>query len=321
MSSQRSLQLISCDDYSLLCILCFRFFSCDNNIKTRAIFRPFIFRYNDKWTTDLELKLDSTKIKGFRINANNNKKHDELNISFYKNNVFVTGATKNFEKWKDNGWTYYEFEGEEFDVDKVKISFKRNSLLGFLFRPAKVYEFDFWNSSGCGEVGQTYFGYPFENMKEFLLYIFGKDVQKLWDYELADYVENIQGTIIYFLQPCASGGFISELSGDNRIILTASRGFEFADSWIGKTTIALNVSIEDSLFEEIDKYPKDDKISILEAYRYAADFVDTNPDRTQPQHPLIDDNGDKVGHHFYENGYGYSDPTKDGYLAANTFVR
>jgi len=68
---------------------------------------------------------------------------------------------------------------------------------------------------------------------------------------------------------------------------------------------------------EVDLYPPDGKVSILEAYRYAADYVAGQP---VIQHPLIDDNGDTDGHHFLESGYDPLNPDKDGYLAANTFI-
>ena len=41
---------------------------------------------------------------------------------------------------------------------------------------------------------------------------------------------------------------------------------------------------------------------------------------SQIQHPLIDDNGDKIGHNLNESGCDPETPGEDGYLAANTFL-
>jgi len=318
----------------------------DNDTDTQAIFRPLNCQYKNKWSQNLTLTLNSPiNIKGFRINARYYKKVKignleippllaEMEVAFYNGNEKKTSAT--FYKWANNGWTYHEFEGEEHEVDRVKIRFRKNTSLGFFAHPAKVNEFDFWEVEGCGEVGQTFFGCPLETLPVpgWLEFIFGSDVAKLYDYELADYVgdynfDGIKAKVIYALQPCMSGGFISELSGANRIICTASRGFEFADAWIGPFRRALDKVDERSGpnqdqpgsdgIPDADLYDQDGKISILEAYRYAANFVAEN--RPGKQHPLIDDNDDRVGHHFFEtNYYDPYDPAKDGYIAANTFL-
>jgi len=165
--------------------------------------------------------------------------------------------------------------------------------------------------------GNTYFGCPFQTIPQFFWWIFGQDPQKLYDYELASYVSDIHARLIFALQPCSSGGFIDDLSGENRIICTASRDNETANApWIGLFRAALNNAT-------LADYNQDGKISILEAYQYAAEEVqhqiDLNPD-LGPQHPLIDDNGDSIGHHYTEPGYNPETEGEDGYLASSTFL-
>ena len=286
-----------------------------HNTDTGAVYN----KAQNGWSDKLILSLNEPKtIKGFRISANKQKYLDQMDISFYKDDSLVKNVTLN--DWPDGKYKYVEFEGEEKVVDEVKISFHENDpKWGFAVRNAVVYDFNFWEIDGCGEVGRTYFGCPFLSIPEFLMFIFGNDVEKLYDDELMSYINGINAKIIYALQPCVSGGFISELSGENRIVCTASRGFELADaSWIEPFIRALNKTYPEA---DLDN---NGKISILEAYRYAAGNVEkqlSQHPNFPPQHPLIDDNGDYIGHHFYEtNYYDPIDPNKDGYLAAHTFL-
>lgn len=310
----------------------------DNDTNTKAVFNPSILEYNRDKSEFLTLKLDSSiNIKGFRIRAKYYKAVkigetiiipsflDKMELYFYKDNAYRTKIT--FDKWPDDGWLYHDFNGIEYEVNKVLIRFYKNSNLGFLTHPAKITEFDFWDINGCGEVGSTYFGCPFESIPDVVKWIFGNDVQKLYDYELAEYMgENsedtrIKGTIIYALHPCFSGGFIHELSGDKRIICSSVRGFELDDGWMGPFRRALNKTDDEgySLMEDVDLYPVDGKVSILEAYMYAADYV------SSIQYALIDDNEDDIGHHFCETDYFFDitdpdNPSRDGSLAADTFL-
>lgn len=302
----------------------------DNYTSTNAVFRPLNIQYQNDWTQDLTLTINPPiTIKGFRVNARFYKETkignlvipqilDEMKIEFYNGNE--KQAETSLSKWANNKWTYYTYEGEEHSVDKVKIRFHKNSSFGFFVHPAIVNEFDFLTVDGDGSIGQTYFGCNFEDIFDFVRYIFGNDVQKLYDYELADYFGEIEGKITFVLQPCDSGGFIEELSGDDRIICTASRGFQIADEWIGpfiKSLRKLDTDGDGKI--DGDLYPEDGEISILEAYRYAADFVELkHPGEYQP---LIDDNADSVGHTFYEtNYYDYETEGKEGYNAASAFL-
>ena len=130
--------------------------------------------------------------------------------------------------------------------------------------------------------------------------------------EFAGYVNGIPGELIFILQPCGSGGLIDELSGENRIIGTSVKADESEGSWMGKFTMGL-IFLGD-IDEEIGN--QDGNVSIEEAHHYAARYVYEN----YGVHSLIDDNADKVGHHYTSNGYDIDDPSKDAYIAARTFL-
>lgn len=292
------------------------------NTQTYALYSRVTQYHSD----DLVLKTNELKnVKGFRINAKKDENLYKMDIKFYNGNSEVKTVT--LDAWPDNGYKYVEFENETIQADKVKISFYENDPnWGFAVHNAKVYDFNFWEADKCGgEVGRTYYGCPFTSIPTILTYLFGYDTEKLYDYELRYYTSGIEAKIIFALQPCMSGGFIYELSASNRIICTASRGCETAyASWIGCFRNALKKYDEDNNGIPDADYNNDTKISIQEAYRYAAEKVEyqlnNNPD-LPPQHPLIDDTGDRIGHHFYEtNYYDPTDPDKDGYSAANTFL-
>ena len=93
---------------------------------------------------------------------------------------------------------------------------------------------------------------------------------------------------------CASSSspFMKALSGENRVIITATRsGFERNFCRLGGF---LAKAIGD-LEADIDK---DGQTSLLEAWlaasRYSAEFY-KNENRLSPEHPLLDDNGDGKG--------------------------
>jgi hypothetical protein len=161
----------------------------------------------------------------------------------------------------------------------------------------------------------TFFGFPYEfsNLHEIIRFFILKqntNDYRLYDWEFSEFCENIYaGKMIFLLQPCNSGGFINDLSGINRIICTASREDEVATvSWIEPIIRGLRGDAEAN---------DDGRISILEAYEYAARKVLEN---TMNEHPLLDDNSDGIGHHFSEVGYNPCNPNNDGYLAARSFL-
>ena len=161
----------------------------------------------------------------------------------------------------------------------------------------------------------TFFGFPYEfnNIKEMISYFIFKNNQddyKLYDWELGEYIENIHaGKMIFILQPCYSGGFINDLTGINHIVCTSCREDEISNvGWIEPFIHGLNGKADAN---------GDEKISILEAYEYAARIVN---EKTTKEHPLVDDNDDGIGHHYIEVGYDPTNPNADGYLSGRTFL-
>lgn len=161
----------------------------------------------------------------------------------------------------------------------------------------------------------TFFSLPyrFQSMKDMVTYFLfpmRNDSFRLYDWELAEYIENINAKrLIFLLQPCHSGGFINELSGVNHIICTSCRENELGmQSWIEPFIQGLSGQADGN---------GDLKISVLEAYEYAARKV---LEHTTIEHPLLDDNDDGIGHHFSEGGYNPFTPNYDGYLAARTYL-
>lgn len=130
--------------------------------------------------------------------------------------------------------------------------------------------------------------------------------------EFASYVDGIFGELVFILQPCGSGGLIDELSKENRIIGTSVSADEGDGSWMGKFTMGL--IFYGDIDEEIGN--QDGNVSIEEAHHYAARHVY----ETYGLHSLIDDNADKVGHHYTSSEYDIDEPTKDAYIAARTFL-
>ena len=279
----------------------------DESTSTKARYQ----QVTDDWSDGLRLKLNSpTSVKGFRFNAKNSQYFDKIKFTFYNNGAQDPGGPIEFEYWPDNGWQYYRFDDMTFDEVNIKVH-ENHPTLGFGIYNAFVYEFDFWPSSQPDDILDVFFGCPLNSIPELVQYILGTDIERIYDYELANYVSGIDAKMYFLLQPCNSGGFIDDLSGDNRVIMTASRGMEPADSWIGPIRWALN-------FEEDGDDNDDGFISFEEAYNHAAEFV-TNQYNDEFM-PLIDDNGDGVGHHYTDAGFDPSTPGEDGYLASRSFL-
>lgn len=136
----------------------------------------------------------------------------------------------------------------------------------------------------------------------------------LWDYQFSHYVKGVKAKMIFTFTSCNSGGFINDLSGENRIILTASKENEKADRFIGPLRWAINR--ENGVDADLND---DGMVSIAEAYMFAADFSNKHSNLGS-QHPLLDDNGDKIGSYYNETSYDPDTLGMDGYLAAHTFL-
>ncbi len=115
--------------------------------------------------------------------------------------------------------------------------------------------------------------------------------------------------VVFVNTASSSGEFIKPVSGENRIVITATRsGNEqnitvFAEHFIA----ALNNPASDA--------DKNNRVSVLEAFEYASrltgDWYKQN-DRLASEHALLDDNGDGTGHEEAKDG--------DGTLAKTTYL-
>jgi hypothetical protein len=107
----------------------------------------------------------------------------------------------------------------------------------------------------------------------------------------------------------SSGEFIKPLSGENRIVITATRsGSEQNVTVFAEHFIA-------GLAGDVADVDKNGRISVFEAFNYAvrmtADFY-KEKNRLATEHALLDDNGDGVGHEEAKSG--------DGALAKTTYL-
>lgn len=112
----------------------------------------------------------------------------------------------------------------------------------------------------------------------------------------------LSGRRIVFVNCASSSGeFIKPLSGENRIILTATRsGSEqnatiFAEQFVG--------ALSDQAADE----DKNGRVSVLEAFNYVTKKTSDwykQKNRLATEHALIDDNGDGTGHETAAGGDG-----------------
>jgi len=294
------------------------FLAIDNLENTFASYHK---TFDNNWTDQpLIIKMDELlKIKGFRIKSGKDSSQDKIRIRFYNDSEIIKQTILN--SWVKKDWEYLVFrnittqEIQEYEIDRIEISFHENNAnVGFKVHPAKVYDFELWPADSLNDIQKAFFALTFNTLFKFLNWkfnVFNGELNLLYDWELANYIDNISAKMIFLFQPCFGGAFIDKISGENRIICTASRGFEPADSWIGPFRRALN--------KEVDAdYNFDGNISIAEAYEYTAKWVIDRYGNLF--HPIIDDNADRIGTHYNETSYNSSMFGMDGYLAANTFL-
>ena len=107
--------------------------------------------------------------------------------------------------------------------------------------------------------------------------------------------------VVFINSASSSGEFVKPLSGDGRIVITATRsGNEQNATVFAEYFIAgLNADAADA--------DKNGRVSVLEAFTYAskltADFY-KQKNRLATEHALIDDNGDGIGHEEATAGDG-----------------
>jgi hypothetical protein len=110
--------------------------------------------------------------------------------------------------------------------------------------------------------------------------------------ELAAWLKPIERPLAIVNCASASGPFLSELSGNNRVVITATRsGFEYNFARLGDY---LSASITDTQAD----LNKDEQTSLLEAFLRASaavtEFYEREA-RLATEHALLDDNGDSLG--------------------------
>jgi hypothetical protein len=129
--------------------------------------------------------------------------------------------------------------------------------------------------------------------------------------EVKSLIEGIKAKIIIgAYNPCYSGGLVDDVSRPGVITVTSVNSSQpNAFGWAGHWRQAL----EGGTSSESSDFNGDGQISILEAYEWVAPKSQAY---SPSEHPLIDDNGDKVGSEFGKNGYDTGDPSKDGYIAS-----
>ena len=118
--------------------------------------------------------------------------------------------------------------------------------------------------------------------------------QLLLDDDLATMLNNINSNrTIVVMEQCFSGGFISDLSGPNRVILTACHEEEF--SWAADTEgnfdeFAFHFAEAINTSDMRADSDSDGEISMQEAFNFASQNDSGN------EQPQYDDDGDGVGH-------------------------
>jgi hypothetical protein len=112
------------------------------------------------------------------------------------------------------------------------------------------------------------------------------------DLELADWLAPLKRPVVVINCASASGPFLNRLSGENRVVVTATKsGYEVNFARFGQY-------IAEAITDPRADLDKDGQVSLLEAFLTAASRVDEfyrTRGRLATEHPLIDDNGDRLG--------------------------
>ena len=127
-------------------------------------------------------------------------------------------------------------------------------------------------------------------------YIKLNDGNNLWDYDLKPMLNDPDlnyGTLIYISEVCFDGGFISEISGINRIIITSTDASHYSYS--------LNDPPEvESMFTGFFLNKLENNWNFRDAFKYAAYWTEwtlyNDPTGPYYQYPLLDDDGNGIGH-------------------------
>ena len=133
----------------------------------------------------------------------------------------------------------------------------------------------------------------------------------IYDYELSALLKEFKAKkIIIILTPCNSGGFIDDLSGENRIVITSTEPTE-------KNAADFAGYVINALGNKEDRNG-DGKTQMSEVFEYATEQVgkwyEQKNIQVVAEHPLLDDNADGIGHRAPLPNNG------DGQLAAQTII-
>ena len=272
------------------------------------IFVLLTLKYGNEWEDNLSCNPDIVDMEASEKNIKNLFKEFRTNGLYEVDNkdllyvVFIGhgldigtlygNISRGIDLWPNGHDTYFGLEaetGEEIVQTCEELELIKNEAAQYLpakaigeFVDSKVSSINF--NSNCTILSPT----------------------KLFDWEFGLYTSNIKAKrMIFMLQPCFSGGFIRELSGKNRVILTASKENQLANApFIGYVYHGLNGSAD---------LNSDNKITIAEVFEYTSikvrEYLQNHPE-DRPQQPLIDDNGDGIGKLDQNTGYN---PEKEGY--------
>jgi hypothetical protein len=112
------------------------------------------------------------------------------------------------------------------------------------------------------------------------------------DLDLFEWLAPIKRPVVVLNCASASGPFINRLSGDNRVVVTATRsGHEQNFARFGQY-------LAEAIADPRSDLDKDGQVSLLEAFVTAGSRVDEfyrTRSRLATEHPLLDDNGDRLG--------------------------
>ncbi|MCG8605951.1 C13 family peptidase [bacterium] len=122
----------------------------------------------------------------------------------------------------------------------------------------------------------------------------------LKDLDFAELLNRLPTNKIVFVNTAsASGPFVKSLSGDGRVIITATK----SGTQVYETTFA-DFFLDAITSEEAD-FNKDERVSMREAFVFAKTEQDRwfeDERRVRAEHPLLDDNGDGEGSQQLDEG-------------------
>jgi hypothetical protein len=142
---------------------------------------------------------------------------------------------------------------------------------------------------GMDEFWVVFLGHGTFDGKQAKFNLRGPDVSSA---ELATWLEPFHRPLVVINAASCSGPFLTELSGKNRVIITATRsGAEQNFTHFGQY-------LSEAIGEKEADLDKDGQVSLLEAFLYGSRNLATfyqGAGRLATEHPLLDDNGDRAG--------------------------